>query len=277
MNQQEFSYYRIDDLKERLNGFPLGIMLLGHTGAGTLSTVNTLFKNEKNTIGYGEVFESKEIKPYQLNEHITIWNTPELDYSLEENTEYIQKIQSLLQLNHSNGNFVCGQAVDLVLVIINETERNIDKVLTFVKKYIMPEIDSSNILFAINRMDTRLKDLGGDQNVVIPDAALQACLDRQAEAIRQRIVESTGMSIKTPPVFSAESGFNRYAILDSIIDNDEWTLRKGSGIATVYSVELQNTTGYSESDESDDEEEDPVESVIGAILDGVADFFDDLF
>ena len=276
MTKEELACYRMDELKNRLNGFPLGIMLVGPTGAGKSSTINALLQNSEAAVGYGTDPKTKKTKAYKFNNYIKIWDTPGLGDSPEEDAEHVKKINSLLHRTYKKDEVACGKSIDLVLVIIDGSGRDIGTVLNIVRQHIIPNINRNNILFAVNQADMAMKGRHFNQDAAVPDATLQEFLDRQAETFRQRILESTGLEIRTPVVFSAEYCFNIKGLLDSIIDNDEWVLRKGYDI---YEKINENHKVEKSFDEDFDNYfnnysyDDPIED----FFDGIVDFFSDLF
>ena len=241
MTKEELACYRMDELKNRLNGFPLGIMLVGPTGAGKSSTINALLQNSEAAVGYGTDPKTKKTKAYKFNNYIKIWDTPGLGDSPDEDAEHVKKINSLLHRTYKKDEVACGKSIDLVLVIIDGSGRDIGTVLNIVRQHIIPNINRNNILFAVNQADMAMKGRHFNQDAAVPDATLQEFLDRQAEAFRQRILESTGLETRTPVVFSAEYSFNMHGLLDSIIDNDEWVLRKGYDIKEPIDPTIINT------------------------------------
>lgn len=204
----------------------LGIMLVGATGAGKSSTINALLQQDAAAIGSGADPQTKETSCYPFNEYVQLWDTPGLGDSPEEDAKHVKKIQELLNRDYKQDGVIYGKLIDIVLVIVDGSGRDIGTVLPLVKDHVMPEIDNRNILFVINQADMAMKGRHFDHGNAVPDAILQNFLDRQAAAIQQRIWESTGLLIRKPVVFSATHSFNLTALLDSIIDNSEWRLRK---------------------------------------------------
>ena len=52
-----------------------------------------------------------------------------------------------------------------------------------------------------------------------PDATLENFLREQADSVKRRVKESTGVNIVTPVCYSAEYGYNVNKLMDLIIDN----------------------------------------------------------
>ena len=233
-------------------------------------------------VGYGTDPETKRSKAYKFNKYIKIWDTPGLGDSPEEDAKHVKKIDSLLCRTYKKNDISCGKSIDLVLVIIDGSGRDIGTVLNIVRKHIIPKINRSNILFAINQADMAMKGRHFNQDEAAPDATLQDFLARQAASIRQRILVSTGLMIRNPVVFSAEYGFNIKGILDSIIDNDKWVPRKGYDVIDPQNVPIRIDNQKYKVDKSFSEDDydfssydydDPIED----FFDGIIDFFSDLF
>ena len=231
--------YRLDDLKQRTYcGIPIGIMLVGSTGAGKSSTINALLGTEAAKVGYGVDPETMHTKCYKLNDYIHIYDTPGLGDSPEQDKKHMEEITSLLympSLEHSlwfneemtwaSLNQYLRFCIDLVIVIIDGSKRDMGTIFPFVKDVIMPKIPHSNIIVMVNQADMAMKGRHFDEITGKPDAILEQFLEDQAVSIQQRITESLGIPIAKPVMYSAVHNFNIYAIIDHIIDNTEWKFR----------------------------------------------------
>ena len=58
-----------------------------------------------------------------------------------------------------------------------------------------------------------------DSNHNRPDGTLENFLKEQAESIKRRVKEATGVEIITPVYYSGEYGYNINKLMDLIIDN----------------------------------------------------------
>lgn len=229
--------YRRQELKERTGNLMLNIMLVGPTGAGKSSTINALIGKEDADVGYGADPKTKQIKSFRLNSHIKLWDTPGLGDSPEEDSKHINKIISLLHRDCSKSNTIYGKKIDLVLVIIDGSGRDMGTVFSCVKRYIMPVIEHNNILFAVNQADMAMKGRHFDTEQSRPDKTLTEFLNKQGATIQHRIEESVGLKINKPVIFSALYHFNLTGLLDLIIDNPEWKMRKSRIYNTGYQRE----------------------------------------
>lgn len=216
--------YRLDDLKQRTYcGIPIGIMLVGSTGAGKSSTINALLGTEAAKVGYGVDPETMYTKCYKLNDYIHIYDTPGLGDSPEQDKKHMEEITSLLYMPSFNQ--YLRFCIDLVIVIIDGSKRDMGTIFPFVKDVIMPKIPHSNIIVMVNQADMAMKGRHFDEITGKPDAVLEQFLEDQAVSIQQRIKESLGIPIAKPVMYSAVHNFNIYAIIDHIIDNTEWKFR----------------------------------------------------
>lgn len=287
--------YRLNEIENRIRNLPLNIMLVGPTGVGKSSTINALLGEENAKVGYGVNPETMETKAYRFNQYIKIWDTPGLGDSPEQDKIHAKKIKSLLRKKYKKDDVVLGRTIDLVLVIIDGSRRDIGTVFSFVHNIIMPEIDNKNILFIVNQADMAMKGRHFNEETGKPDKTLEAYLKDQSESIKNRIKESTGLTICNPIVYSATNRFNMNAILDFIIDNNEWEMRKFANhfeyMGSRYydediTFEMQKRKNTNQDINSKDfEEDDSIGDVIGNIvaaplnglawgLNKVADFFD---
>ncbi len=287
--------YRLKEIENKIRNLPLNIMLVGPTGVGKSSTINALLGEENAKVGYGVNPETMETKSYRFNQYIKIWDTPGLGDSPEQDKIHAKKIKSLLRKKYKKDDMVLGRTIDLILVIIDGSRRDIGTVFSFVHNIIMPEIDNKNILFIVNQADMAMKGRHFNEETGKPDETLEAYLKEQSESIKNRIKESTGLTICNPIVYSATNRYNMNAILDFIIDNNEWKMRKFANhfeyLESRYydediTYEMQKRKNRNQDINSKDfEEDDSIGDVIGNIvaaplkgvamgLEKVADFFD---
>ena len=132
---------------------------------------------------------------------------------------------------HVNDNFfdlLCGTygLIDLVLVVIDGSTRDLGTVYSLIADVLLPNINADRILTVINQCDMAMSGRHWDFYSNTPDSALKAFLDEQAESIRRRIRETTGVNIILPVYYSAEYGYNIEKVLDLIIDHIPLERRK---------------------------------------------------
>ena len=135
-------------LKNKLKNMNINILIVGATGVGKSSTINVLFDTNKAAMGYGITPETSLIESYSL-ENFTIWDTPGLGDG-EKDEDYADAIIKKLYEKDGKGNYL----IDLVLVIIDGSNRDFGTTYNLLENVIIPNIkDQNRILIAINKVD----------------------------------------------------------------------------------------------------------------------------
>lgn len=216
-----FGCYRVADLNEKLRvgGFsPLDVMLAGATGAGKSTIINTLLGSSVARVGYGVDPETQQVDSYRLNKKFRIWDTPGLGDGVCVDIEHKRKITELLTRRCSIGHDCCG-LIDLVIVVVEGAHRDVGTCISLLNDVVIPCIDPDRILVVINQADVAMKGSHWNSCTNRPDGILEERLLGFAAPIQRRILESTGIQIKTPVCFSAEYGYNMDKVCDFIIDS----------------------------------------------------------
>lgn len=94
----------------KARGQKINLMLVGATGSGKSSTINSLFNTSVAKVGVGVDPETKDIECYQM-ENLTIWDSPGLGDSIEKDEQYAQEIAKKLAETDEEGNSL----IDLVV------------------------------------------------------------------------------------------------------------------------------------------------------------------
>lgn len=197
---------------------PLDVLVVGSTGAGKSTTLNTLFGKEITKVGIGVNPETMSLQSYRLNSMIRFWDTPGLGDGLMADHAHSKKIIDLLckkyEMNQKEYGFI-----DLVLLIIEGSNRDMGTTYKLINEVLLPNIESSRILIAINQADLAMKGRHWLKHENKPDYILQDFLEKQALSIQKRIFEATNIKISKPVYYSAENNFNIYAVLELIHDS----------------------------------------------------------
>lgn len=208
----------IDEKLEKARFYPLDVMVTGVTGAGKSTTLNSLFEKEVATVGDGVDPETMELDSYRLNELMRFWDTPGLGDGVEADKIHSKKLVDLLYKTYVLDDNEYG-FIDIVLVIIEGSNRDMGTTYKLLNEIIVPNFQSDRILVAINQADVAMKGRHWDFFNNRPDEVLLDYLEKQAYSIQRRVKEATGITIKKPVYYSAEKGYNMSKLFDLIIDN----------------------------------------------------------
>ena len=216
-----FSNYRIDELRYKMdlmNIRPLDIMATGVTGAGKSTTMNALFQKTIAKVGNGVDPETMEVSDYRLSDLLRIWDTPGLGDGAARDREHKQKMVDLLYSSYQKNGRTYGY-IDMALVIIDGACRDMGTAYTLLNEVLVPNIQKSRILVAINRADAAMSYRHWDNEKNQPDERLLDFLEEKANSVKKRVYEATGVNITKPVCYSAKNNWNLDAVLDLIIDH----------------------------------------------------------
>lgn len=215
------SNYTIQDIRRKLRIArfnPLDIMVTGVTGAGKSTTLNSLFEKEVAKVGTGVDPETMKLNSYVLSNLIRFWDTPGLGDGVDIDKIHCKKIINLLYKTYVLDNTTYGW-IDLVLVIIEGSNRDMGTTYNLLNDVIVPNFQKERILVAINQADIAMKGIHWDYKLNKPDVVLKKFLDKQAESIKRRVKEATNVDIINPIYYSAEHNYNIRKLFDMIIKN----------------------------------------------------------
>ena len=215
-----FSQYRTSDMEHKLeiaNFYPLDVMVTGVTGAGKSSTLNALFEKIVATVGDGVDPETMELDTYRLNNALRLWDTPGLGDGVEQDIRHQRNLIDLLRTTYCLDNRDYG-FIDLALVVIEGSNRDMGTTYRLLNDIIIPNIQSDRIIVAINQADMAMKGRHWDYESGQPDNILREYLDEQAHSVQRRIRETTGVTIRRPVCYSAQYGYGLHELFDTIVD-----------------------------------------------------------
>lgn len=178
----------------KARGQKINLMLVGATGSGKSSTINSLFNTSVAKVGIGVAPETANIECYQL-ENLTIWDSPGLGDGLENDKQYSLEIVNKLSETDENG----VPVIDLVLVVVDASSKDMGTTYDLINNILLPSITPENkerIIIAVNQADMAMKGTHWDAENNCPDDTLNCFLTEKCRSIRERIKEATGYNFK---------------------------------------------------------------------------------
>lgn len=215
-----YKNYRYSELHEKSSkvGIVFDVMVTGVTGAGKSTTLNALFQKEVSKVGRGVEPETMTLDSYKLNDSFRLWDTPGLGDGKQKDKEHAKKLIDLLYKDYEIENKTHG-FIDLVLVIIEGSNRDMGTTYKLLNEIIVPNFQKDRIFVAINQADVAMKGRYWDFDNKKPMVKLKSFLEDQASSIQRRVKEATGVDIIRPIYYSAEYDYNIDKLLDLFIDN----------------------------------------------------------
>lgn len=214
-----YSQYRIKDLTYALNILGinrLDVLMTGVTGAGKSTTLNMLLGNDYAKVGDGVDPETMLTDMYQFNDKLFLWDSPGLGDGVKKDKEHEKKLVNLLNKNYGDDHY---QWIDLVVVIIEGSNRDMGTTYKLLNEVIIPHFPNDRILVAINQADMAMKGRHWDFECNCPDEVLINFLEEFSLSIMRRVKEATGVNILKPVYYSARYNYNANVFMDFILDH----------------------------------------------------------
>ena len=215
----------IDRKVHSMGAYPLDVMLIGVTGTSKSTTINSIFQRRVARVGESYNPETMSISDHRLNEVLRLWDTPGVGDGIENDKQHSRNIIDKLYETFSMNGTRYG-LIDLVLVIVDGSNRDMGTTYNLLTGVLAPNIDSNRILAAINQADLAMSGKHWDNFYNAPDYTLSAFLNDKADSIQRRVREAAGITIIRPVCYSAEKWWNIPKLLDLIIDNIPANLRR---------------------------------------------------
>ena len=219
--KKKYKNYRFAKTQEKVEKGGFGIlyaMLIGATGVGKSSTLNTVFEQGITEVGEGTDPQTMEVDSYMFNDRIRFWDTPGLGDGVSQDKKHAKKIIDTLYIEYEYYNRPYG-FIDMVLVIVDASVRDMGTVYHLINEILIPNIQADRILISLNKCDIAQSGKGWNYDTEQPKINLTRFLEEKVVSIQERVREATGMRIKKPVYFSSEFDYNVYAFLNFIIDN----------------------------------------------------------
>jgi hypothetical protein len=216
-----YKNYRLEDILTNLMVMgvsPLDVMVTGVTGAGKSTTLNSLFQRKVATVGKGVDPETMTLDSYSLNDSFRFWDTPGLGDGVEQDRIHSKKIIDLLYKDYHKNDTQYG-FIDLVLIIIEGSNRDMGTNYKLLNEVIVPNFQQDRILVAVNQADMAMKGRYWNEKENKPTQKLEDFLEEKVLSIQRRVKEATGVEIIKPIYYSAEYNYNIDKLFDLLIDN----------------------------------------------------------
>lgn len=213
--------YRAADIERNLSIMkirPLDVLVVGGTGSGKSSTLNSIFEAEIAKVGEGCDPETMHVSPHSLTDNFRLWDSPGLGDGAYPDKMHTKKLIDILYKSYDIDGQTYG-LVDMVLVVIEGSTRDLGTVFQLLNEVVVPNFPKDRILVAVNQADVAMKGRHWDYNIHRPDTTLEAFLRDKARSIQDRVKEATGVEIAMPICYSANEGYNVLGLLDMIIDH----------------------------------------------------------
>ena len=187
---------KIFDILLKMRNQKINLMITGGTGVGKSSTINALFGREISSVGIHAEPETMEISRYELNDKITLWDSPGLGDG-KKDPEHARKIVELLHRKDSEGAYL----IDLVLVLADAASRDLGTTYSLISDVIVPNLGDENdkktrIIAALNKCDV-VMPRHWNYSTSTPDDVLMRELEDRADILRRRIKQTTGVDVET--------------------------------------------------------------------------------
>ncbi len=217
---RDYSTYRNTEIadKARTAGFGiLDVMVTGVTGAGKSTTLNTLFRKNVAEVGDGADPMTMELDSYKLSDTFRLWDTPGLGDGVAQDARHKRKLIDLLWKPYGNNNEF--GFIDMVLVIVDGSGRDMGTVYRLINEIVLRNIPEDRVLVAINQADMAMHGRHWNSATNTPDAELERFLHEKALSVQARIREATGACVPLPVCYSAEKDYNVPQLLDLVVNS----------------------------------------------------------
>lgn len=209
--------YRFHDIQSHISQnnllTPLDILLVGGTGTGKSSTLNAIFGSTVAKVGDGVDPETQYISAHSLHDFLRFHDSAGLGDGKEHDYRHAKNITGELQRTCNSDNYF----IDLVMVLLDGGSRDLGTAFQLLDSVILKSIEPERVIVAINQADMAMKGRYWNTQLNKPEPTLVNFLEEKAWSVKNRINESTGLSINKPVYYSAKYGYNISALIDHVV------------------------------------------------------------
>jgi len=212
--------YRYHDIQSHIQRHslltPLDVLLVGATGTGKSSTLNALFNTTVAKVGDGVDPETQHISSHSLHDYLRFHDSAGLGDGKENDLNHAKNITAKL-LEEVTNNLGRYGFIDLVMVLLDGGSRDLGTAFNLLESVILKSIEPKRVIVAINQADMAMKGRHWNYQIHKPEPTLIEFLEEKAVSVKQRINESTGLSVNKPVYYSAKFGYNINVLADHMI------------------------------------------------------------
>lgn len=195
---------------------PLDVALVGATGVGKSSTLNALFGSNVAEVGQGSQPQTQIVADYRVDQSLRLYDTAGFGDGKEADERHAKNLIALLKKTCTS-NQQSYFLVDLVLVIVDGSSRDLGTSYRLLTDVILPNIEPSRVLVAINKADRAMSGRYWDFDRSRPQPKLVDFLEEQIQSIQCRICEATGLTIPKPVYYSADHEYHINQLFNMIL------------------------------------------------------------
>lgn len=186
---------------------PVDVLVVGATGTGKSSTLNAIFGATVAKVGTGADPETQQISAHSLHDYIRFHDSPGLGDGKEADALHAKNITKELFKTISSEDFGKVGFIDLAMVLLDGSTRDMGTAFRLLESVVLKCIEPERVVVAINQADMAMKGRYWNSHANSPEPELMHFLEHQADSVKKRIFESTGLKIKKPIYYSAASNY----------------------------------------------------------------------